>query len=120
MNKFKLIDIWYYIQGTVRYKLYYSKYFSWLIPVYIHEQIDFRINSMDRKCYMQGSCIICGCKTTALQMSNKMCGKPCYPKMVNRSKWKFWKTFNKRFLKPNKYDILWKLDMENKKFIKNE
>lgn len=79
-----------YIQGNIRYKLYYSK-FSFLIPRHIREQIEYRIYKMDRECYNQGSCKMCGCKTTALQMANKQCDKPCYPKMMNRREWKNFK-----------------------------
>jgi hypothetical protein len=68
-----------YIQGNVRYKLYYSYWFSWLIRKEIKEQIDFRINSMRDICYIQGYCQECGCKTTALQMANKSCAGSCYP-----------------------------------------
>lgn len=85
--KIKFKDIIAYIQGNIRYKLYYSKYFSWLIPGFIHEQIDMRINSMNPKCYSQGSCIECGCKTTALQMANKKCDGDCYPRMLNKLEW---------------------------------
>lgn len=42
---------------------------------------------MDKVCYKQGSCTMCGCRTTALQMANKACDKPCYPKMVDSYKW---------------------------------
>lgn len=83
----KLFNIFYYLQGWLRYHLYYSRYFSWLIPLHIHQQIDARINSMDKECYMSGSCKLCGCATTALQMANKACDKPCYPAMIKKEKW---------------------------------
>lgn len=79
-------DTWYYIQGNIRYKLWYSKY-SWLIRKHIREQIDMRIKSMNRECYNSGSCINCGCKTTHLQMCNKSCKGDCYPKMMNKKQW---------------------------------
>ncbi len=81
-----LKNIFYYMQGNLRYKLFYSK-FAFLIPKYIREQIEFRINSMDKKCFDDGACKICGCSTTALQMANKACPKPCYPKMQIRKVW---------------------------------
>lgn len=89
-----------YIQGWSRYYLYYSKALygidlSWLIRRHIHQQIDIRINSMDRKCYIEGSCKECGCATTALQMTNKSCKGNCYPKMMNK---KDWKKFSTHFL----------------------
>lgn len=56
--------------------------------LHIHEQIDQRIKWMDRECYNEGSCKMCGCQTTHLQMSNKACDKPCYPSMMNKRQWK--------------------------------
>ena len=46
---------------------------------------------MERGCYTSGSCMLCGCSTTALQMARKSCDKPCYPPMMSRSKWKSFK-----------------------------
>ena len=101
-TKFKLKDVWYYIQGNVRYQLWYYKsnyaQKTWyrnifliplhkLIPLHIREQIEKRISSMNQLCYSQGSCIECGCMTTQLQMANKACEGNCYPKMQNRKNW---------------------------------
>ena len=80
-----------YMQGNVRYKLYYHPLLRYLIPSHIREQIEFRINSMNRECYNTGSCVKCGCATTALQMANKPCEGNCYPVLVNRKTWKFFK-----------------------------
>ena len=79
-----------YIQGNLRYKLFYSN-FAFLIRPHIREQIEARINSMDPICYGNGECKICGCQTTALQMANKACDKPCYPEMLSKKNWKFLK-----------------------------
>jgi len=49
------------------------------VPYNIRRQIEFRIEIMDSECYNNGSCVKCGCKTTALQMASKSCDKPCYP-----------------------------------------
>ena len=76
-----------YIQGNLRYKLFYSK-FAFLIRPHIREQIQVRINSMDKECYNAGECKLCGCQTTHLQMANKACDKPCYPRMLPRREWK--------------------------------
>ena len=75
-----------YIQGNLRYKLFYSN-FAFLIPRYIREQITIRINSMDPICYGNGECKMCGCQTTALQMADKACDKPCYPSMLSKEQW---------------------------------
>lgn len=85
-NEAPLIDIFYYIQGHLRFKLYYSK-FKWLIRRHIREQIAFRIRVMDPICFSQGSCRICGCETTMLQMANKPCEGYCYPEMFTKEKW---------------------------------
>lgn len=46
---------------------------------------------MDKSCYLTGSCKICGCKTTALQMANKSCDAPCYPVLMGRKRWRDFK-----------------------------
>lgn len=76
-----------YLLGNFRYKVYYSKNFKWLIRTHIQEQIEFRIKVMERDCYQDGACKMCGCTTTALQMANKSCEKPCYPPMFTEKKW---------------------------------
>lgn len=88
MSKITIKDILSYIQGNIRYKLYYSRY-NWLIRKHIREQIEFRIQIMNPTCYSNGSCIACGCKTTALQMTNKSCDKDCYPTMMNKTQWNY-------------------------------
>lgn len=88
MKKYNLKNIWSFIQGKVRYKLFYSTFaFSDFIKPHIKEQIEARIRSMDKKCYDDGQCKLCGCQTTALQMANKPCDKPCYPRMLSKSEW---------------------------------
>src|SRR6185436_12757653 len=84
-KKITLENIVAYIQGNFRYKLYYS--FPYLLSKHIKEQIDYRIRVMDKECYNEGSCKLCGCATTALQMADKSCDKPCYPPMMNRKQW---------------------------------
>lgn len=83
----KISDIFAYIQGNIRYKFYYGK-LNFLLYKHIKQQISFRILVMDKECYNNGSCKICGCKTTALQMADKTCDKPCYPKMMSKKEWK--------------------------------
>ena len=91
-----------YIQGNLRYRLFYSN-FAFLIRLHIREQIQVRINSMDPICYGNGECKICGCQTTHLQMANKACDKPCYPEMLSRKNWKFLKEY--RMLEVDLTDI---------------
>lgn len=87
----KNIQAW--TQGNLRYRFYYNRYLKRLIPEHIREQIDMRILSMDAVCFNNGTCKLCGCATTALQMANKACDMPCYPPMMNKKEWKeFYKT----------------------------
>lgn len=115
IKRYNIVNIYSYFIGNYRYKLYYSKY-KFLIRKHILEQIEYRINSMDQECYNNGQCKICGCKTTALQMANKACDKPCYPLMVSK---KFWKIITES--KVNKYLVnirgnYWLVNKKNKKF----
>lgn len=90
MSDYSLSNIKHYLVGNFRYKLYYGK-LVWLILPHIKEQIDFRIKHMNPRCYAAGSCEMCGCKTTALQMSNKTCDNPCYPTMMSKKAWNSFK-----------------------------
>ena len=105
-----------YIQGNIRYKLYYSK-FNWLIRKHIREQIICRIKSMDKRCFEQGFCIACGCKTTHLQMADKSCDNLCYPRMLDKKKWEFLKKYKITII-TNTNKI--KRDIGNKNYIKWE
>ena len=90
-----LDNVLYYVQGTIRYYFFYHKYLKKLIRLHIFEQIVYRISVMDPECYEEGYCKMCGCNTTALQMTNKPCNKPCYPKMMGKREWKNFKKENK-------------------------
>jgi hypothetical protein len=46
-----------------------------------------RVDAMKPDCYNQGSCVLCGCSTPALQLANKPCDNPCYPAMMNKRDW---------------------------------
>ena len=102
-----------YIQGNLRYKLFYSN-FAFLIRPHIREQIEVRINSMDPICYGNGECKMCGCQTTSLQMANKACDKPCYPRMLSRKEW-FMINLKKELYVDNK---LWHI--RNNKFLDDD
>lgn len=118
---FKIKNYFYYIQGTLRYNIYY-KYpkLKFLVPKYIWEQIEIRINSIDRKCYNNGYCKMCGCTVTALQFANKPCDKPCYPKMINKKQFKdlLFSGGNKVFIQENKeHKKIYSWIIRNNKFI---
>jgi len=116
-KKVNLKDVLAYLQGHLRYRLYYSRWFSWLLPGHIREQIGFRIGSMDRECYERGSCVLCGCATTALQMADKACDKPCYPWMVGWEKWTLWRSVHDGACRCAETGTVWKLDHERGRFV---
>lgn len=94
-HKRKFNDIFAYLIGKYRYKLYYNTKLCILMRTHIFEQIQWRITVMNLDCYLQGSCLKCGCETTALQMANKACAGNCYPKMLNKKEWKHYKRISK-------------------------
>lgn len=84
----RMIDIWYFLQGMMRYRVYYhSKLRRLLIREHVSEQIEYRVKVMNKECYNSGSCIKCGCMTTALQMCDKSCDGDCYPAMMDERLW---------------------------------
>lgn len=108
-SKVNLKNIIAYLQGNLRYFLYYSR-FKFLIRKHIREQIDFRIKYMDKECYENGSCKMCGCVTTALQMADKQCDKPCYPKMMDKI---IWERFILGVLQVGQSNGSWRLKKDN-------
>ena len=80
-----------FIQGHIREKLFYSKRWNWLLPLHIFEQINYRLFVMNKECYSNGECVMCGCATPALQMANKTCDAKCYPIMVDETDWVIYK-----------------------------
>lgn len=114
-TKINLKNIKAYIQGKVRKYLYYSR-FRCLLRSHIREQIHTRILSMDLECFWVGQCKLCGCETTALQMANKACDKPCYPKMLSKSEWQDMKK-GALYIKDR---ITWKLEKDKFIIIKHE
>lgn len=113
LKEITLSNIKHFIVGNFRYYLYYSR-FKNLIPRHIREQIECRINSMNKECYNSGSCVKCGCATTALQMCDKACEGHCYPIMLSKSYWN--RIPNRGYISAN--GILWLVDKEKKLFIK--
>lgn len=111
-------DILYYMQGNIRYKLYYSKRFKKLIRKHIREQIDYRIEVMDQECYKMGVCKMCGCTTTALQMCNKRCNGNCYFPMLNKEEWGWFKIRQMITLKEGTWMMITTIHttIENKQF----
>lgn len=93
--KINLTNIWAYISGNIRYFCYYNMYFfrQSFLPLHIKEQISWRIKVMDKECYNNGSCKLCGCKTTNLQCASKSCDGNCYPPMMGKHTWNVFKIY---------------------------
>lgn len=108
-TKINIKNIVAYFQGTWRYKIYYS-YLRWLLlsPI-IEDQISWRIKIMEKECYNEGSCKLCGCQTPALQMANKSCDKPCYPPFMSGIKWRKFIAGKKVWIKSGKKEDSWQL-----------
>lgn len=86
-----LSDVWYFFQGHVREKLYYSKC-RFLIRKHIQEQFEKRLEIMNPTCLSQGQCEHCGCDIPALTFSNKQCEGKCYYPMMSKKQWLEYKT----------------------------
>lgn len=105
--KYSWYEIVDYFRANIRYFCYYNSKFRHLLKPHIIEQIDFRINvMMDHECYNNGSCKICGCTTTNLQMANKPCEGLCYPPIVGKDHWKAFK--NHGVINDTENNLLWK------------
>lgn len=91
MKKFK--DVWAYFTGWYRFALMYrfNGKFLFLMRPLIKEQIEARLLSMRTTCFIEGSCVKCGCVTPALQMAHKSCDDMCYPELVSKETWKAFK-----------------------------
>lgn len=86
-GEYSFMDIFDFFRGNYRYHIYYLPELKWLMRPHIREQIDFRILTMDKECLNSGSCKVCGCRTTHLQMANKSCEGNCYPPILKRKHW---------------------------------
>jgi len=117
-KKVNFRNVFAYLQGHLRYRLYYSRWFFWLLPGHVREQIGFRIRSMDGECYERGSCKLCGCAVTALQMADRACGKPCYPAMLGRGDWIIWRHVHDGERRCAETGTAWELDHERERFVR--
>jgi len=120
-EQINLYNMYAFVQGCIRYWLYYSKFIC-LIRRHIREQIKIRICSMRSVCYTQGYCEVCGCKTTHLQMANKACDGVCYPAMIAKKKWIHLKKLASSgdgHAIYNTGNIVWNIDFNQGKFIQS-
>lgn len=93
-----------FIQGWIRYILYKLTYrktylskvsdsFSFL-PKHKAEQFEWRLIVANKDCIKSGACVICGCQTPQLQMSDSTCEGKCYPEMMDEVTWNKYKKDN--------------------------
>ena len=105
--QYSVSDIIDYFRGNIRYWLFY--HIPWLLSTTTTQQFLFRVRVMNKDCFNNGECVVCGCRTLNLQFSNKGCEGHCYPKMMSKSKWK-------EFIGGKPYydgNMIWKFDDNN-------
>ncbi len=75
------------------------------LPDHMYEQILWRRTQVMAKspmCWESGKCIVCGCDILGKTIEDRACsisedkellkkGKPCYPEMMDESKWQIYK-----------------------------
>ena len=88
----------YYIQGNINYWLYYSRFFGWLLPEHIREQIQYRMGGLDMACIEHDACVMnsCGCQLSKVIMSNKNTCTNCkFYKFKSWYDWEMYKAYKK-------------------------
>lgn len=103
--KINLTNIKKFFQGWFRYIIYFltkrtiilkrlEENEIMFLPKHKKEQFEWRLMVANPKCIEGGSCIICGCYTPQLQMTDAACEGKCYPEMMNEEDWKNFKKQN--------------------------
>lgn len=114
-------NIFYFFQGYIRYFILRNESLrKRFLRKHIEEQISYRINSIKKECYKNGSCIYCGCEVPQLQMANKSCGGNCYPIMFNKKDWERIKNCTSVYFIEESTKIEWRVDKKNRKFIRKD
>lgn len=80
------------------------------LPKYKQEQIIWRLwklhfHSQGRECLKTNECP-CSCKTSEVVLSDPPCDKECFPEMMSKDDWEFFKTKNR-----------FQVDIKNQKII---
>jgi len=95
--KINLHNIKRFIQGYWRYLLFKfsvdGKDLN-LLSKYKQEQFKWRLRVMNPECLNNKKCVICGCETPYLQMSDEACEGSCYPAFMSKEEWKDFKKEN--------------------------
>ena len=113
-----LKNIYAFFQGYLRWFIWITPIFKrYLMRKHIREQITYRMNSINKECYQNGSCIHCGCEIPQLLMANKTCGGNCYP-VMEKKHWEFRKKHPYSYNKDMSTGIFWRLDKKYKEIYK--
>lgn len=100
-----MVNVWYFCQGFYRQFMY--DHFPFMIRDHIKKQYEERISSAN-KCFLNGMCYGCGCKTPELFFADKACylskieneehrellvGRKdvCYGKMLNKKEYEIFR-----------------------------
>ena len=98
-------DAFYFFQGIFRYWIYKRAYLKWLLRWHIRDQYESR-KVWAQDCYFAGECRCCGCRTPEVFFADKACSagkpkyahcqikQPCYPKLMSRTAW-YWYKLNR-------------------------
>lgn len=87
-NKLTLKNVKNFLQGNYRLFTFHDK------PLYLQEQLYFRLTKMDRTCVSNKQCP-CGCEIIGKQLIDDACENNCYPAMMDGETWEVYKQIYK-------------------------
>lgn len=64
-----------------------------LVRTHIREQFEYRKIKANPDCHSLGKCVNCGCLVPDVFMADKPCDAGCYPPMMDKKSWQWWKQF---------------------------
>lgn len=89
------------IKAIIIKEMFFNEKTKFLIPLHYQQQFIYRINTANKSCISNGSCIVCGCSTPDLMFKPSPCDADCYPRLMRR---KEWDEFRKSYLVADEYD----------------
>lgn len=90
LRKLTIKNVFNFTQGEIR--MFLHRY--GLLRKHIAEQFEFRSIKANPDCHSLGKCVECGCKVPDVFMADKPCDAGCYPPMMSKTHWTWWKKFN--------------------------
>lgn len=120
LNTIRLIkedpfNVWYFIQGNIRYRLYYS--FPFLFSPRFKSMIEERYKLANPECMATGECIACGCDMPNLLFANKQCKAKCYPSFREQRNMRKIKDFGIPFIMTDKGNVFFKTFSQGKYWV---